>query len=151
MMKIILQKDVPHLGEAGDIKIVADGYARNYLLPNKFAERASEGKTKMALHQKKLAEIKKDKRKKSFKEISKTLEGKVYEFFVKTGENDKLYGSVTTIDIANLLKKDGIEIDKRKIELPEHIKALGEYKVKIKLEEGIQAHVKLKIQKEPVE
>ncbi|MCB1190954.1 MAG: 50S ribosomal protein L9 [Leptospiraceae bacterium] len=150
-MKIILQKDVPHLGEAGDIKIVADGYARNYLLPNKFAERASEGKTKMALHQKKLAEIKKDKRKKSFKEISKTLEGKVYEFFVKTGENDKLYGSVTTIDIANLLKKDGIEIDKRKIELPEHIKALGEYKVKIKLEEGIQAHVKLKIQKEPVE
>lgn len=150
-MKIILQKDVPHLGEAGDIKVVADGYARNYLLPKKLAERASDGKTKMALHHKRLAEIKKEKRKKSMTEIAKNIEGKEFVISVKTGENEKLYGSVTSIDVSNLLKQEGIEIDKRKIELPEHIKSLGEYTIKIKLEEGIQAQIKLKIQKEQTE
>lgn len=147
-MKIILQKDVVHLGEAGDIKEVADGYARNYLLPNRLALRADEGRTKAALHQKKMAELKKEKKKKSMKEIAEQIQKLDIVISVKTGENDKLYGSVTAIDIAEALAKQNIEVDKRKIEMPDHIKSLGTYKAKVKLSEGIVALVNIKVVKE---
>jgi large subunit ribosomal protein L9 len=147
-MKIILQKDFPNLGEAGDIKEVSDGYARNFLIPKKIAIRADEGNTKVALHQKKLIELKKEKRKKSLEGIAKTLQNKEVEVFVNVGENDKLFGSVTHQDVANAIKKAfDVEIDKRKIEFPENIKALGTYNIKIKLAEGIQAGIKLKVSK----
>ena len=113
-MKIVLQKDFPNLGDAGDIKEVADGYARNFLIPQKIAIRASEGSTKTALHQKKLIELKKEKRTKSMQELSKSISNKEVEIIVNVGENDKLFGSVTAQDIASALKKTGIEIDKRK-------------------------------------
>lgn len=146
-MKVILQKDVTNLGEAGDQKEVADGYARNYLLPNRLAIRANEGSAKVIEHQRKLAAIKKDKRVKSMQEVAKSIEGKEVQILVKVGENDKLFGSVTAIDIANALKKDGIEIDKRKIEVGEHIKSLGSYEVKVKLAEGINPKLKIKVEK----
>ncbi len=147
-MKVILQKDHPNLGEAGDIKEVADGFARNFLIPQKIAIRADEGSTKAALHQKKLAEIKKEKKKKSLDGIAQTLKGKEVEVFVKVGENDKLYGSVTHQDVANAIQSTfGIELDKRKIEFPENIKSLGQFNIKIKLAEGIQPELKLKVSK----
>jgi large subunit ribosomal protein L9 len=150
-MKVVLSKDVPNLGEAGDIREVADGYARNFLFPKKMALRANDGNTKVALHQQKLSELKKEKRKKEAKNIASSLEKKEIIIKVKVGDKDKLFGSVTAIDVANALKKEGFDIEKRKIEIPEHIKSLGSYKVKIKLTEGIQALVSLKVAKEEQE
>ncbi len=147
-MKVVLQKDVLNLGDAGDIKEVSDGYARNFLFPKKFAVRADEGSTKTAIHQKKMAQIKKEKRKKTMTELASSLNGKEFELKVKVGEKDKLFGSVTTNDIAGALKKSGFEIDKRKIDLPEQIKSLGEFSAKIKLADGINASVKIKVDKE---
>lgn len=146
-MKVVLQKDYPNLGDAGDIKEVSDGYARNFLIPQRIAVRADVGNTKVALHQKKLIELKKDKRKKSMEGISKSLQDKEVEIFVNVGENDKLFGSVTHQDVANAIKTLGVDIDKRKIEFPENIKALGSYNIKVKLAEGIQAGLKLKVSK----
>lgn len=147
-MKIILQKDYPNLGEAGDIKEVADGFARNFLIPQKIAIRADESSTKAALHQKRLVEIKKEKKKKSLEGIAQTLRGQEVEVFVKVGENDKLYGSVTHQDVANAIQTTfGVQVDKRKIEFPENIKALGQYNIKIKLSEGLQTELKLKVSK----
>ena len=146
-MKVILQKDVSNLGDAGDLKEVADGYARNFLLPNRLAIRANDGSTKVIEHQRKLAAVKKEKRVKSMQEIAKAIESKELQILVKVGENDKLFGSVTSLDIANALKKEGIEIDKRKIEIPEHIKALGNYQAKVKLADGVSTSIKIKVEK----
>ena len=146
-MKVILQKDVSNLGDAGDQKEVADGYARNFLLPNRLAIRANEGSAKVIAHQRKLAAVKKDKRVKSMQEIAKAIESKELVILVKVGENDKLFGSVTSLDIANALKKEGIELDKRKIEIPEHIKALGSYQAKVKLADGVTSSIKIKVEK----
>jgi large subunit ribosomal protein L9 len=146
-MKVILQKDVSNLGDAGDLKEVADGYARNFLLPNRLAIRANDGSTKVIEHQRKLAAVKKEKRVKSMQEIAKAIESKELQILVKVGENDKLFGSVTSLDIANALKKEGIEIDKRKIEIPEHIKSLGNYQAKVKLADGVSTSIKIKVEK----
>jgi large subunit ribosomal protein L9 len=146
-MKVILQKDYVNLGDAGDIKEVSDGYARNFLIPQRIAVRADEASTKVAIHQKKLIELKKDKRKKSMEGIAETLKGTQLNIPVKVGENDKLFGSVTPSDIVKALKLVNIELDKRKIELPEHIKALGTYQVKVKLAEGIQPTIQVIVSK----
>jgi len=117
-MKVILRKDFVNLGDAGDIKEVSDGYARNYLIPNKIAVRADEGSTKAAVHQKKMIEQKKEKRKSSMLGIAESLNGKEVEIAVKTGENDKLFGSVTHSDVSKAVKSVlNVELDKRKIEL----------------------------------
>ncbi|RHX90827.1 50S ribosomal protein L9 [Leptospira stimsonii] len=147
-MRVILQKDVINLGDAGDLKEVADGYARNFLFPKKLAVRANEGNTKAALHQKKLGELKREKRKKAMEGFSSNLVGKEYEIVVKTGGGDKLFGAVTPMDVASILKKDGIELDKRKIEIAEPIRSLGSYKIKIRLAEGIQPVITLHVKKE---
>jgi len=147
-MKIILQKDFPNLGDAGDIKDVSDGYARNFLIPNRIAIRADEGSTKVALHQKKMINLKKDKRTKSMSDVADKLKGKEIEVFVKVGENDKLFGSVTPQDISLALKNSGFEIDKRKIEISESIKSLGSFQAKVKLADGIQSVIQVKVAKQ---
>lgn len=147
-MKVVLQKDVPNLGDAGDLKEVANGYARNFLFPNKLALRASEGNAKVALHQKKLMELKKEKRKKAMKDVSSDLQGKAFEIQVKTGKNDRLFGSVTSMDISSLLKESGYDVEKRKIDIPDPIKSLGTFKVRLKLAEGIQPVIDIKVIKE---
>ncbi|MDZ4727439.1 MAG: 50S ribosomal protein L9 [Leptospira sp.] len=144
-MKVVLQKDVLNLGDAGDVKEVADGYARNFLIPRRLAVRANDGNTKMALHQKKLANLKRDKRVKVMKDIAASIEGQSYEIKVKVGENQKLFGSVTATDIANAMKKTGIEIDKRKLEMPDSIKNLGDYKIKVRLAEGVIPQIQVKV------
>ena len=144
-MKIILQKDVINLGDAGEVKEVADGYARNFLFPKKLAIRASEGSTKMALHQKRLADLKKDKRAKEMKTIASQIDGQSIEIKVKTGENDKIFGSVTSGDISAALSAKGFSVDKRKVDLEQPIKSIGEFKIKLKLAESIQATINLAV------
>jgi len=144
-MKIILQKDVINLGDAGEIKEVADGYARNFLFPKKLAIRASEGSTKMALHQKRLADLKREKRSKEMKNILSKIDGQSIEIKVKKGENDKIFGSVTSGDVSSALSAKGFTVDKRKIDLEQPIKSVGEYKIKLKLAENIQATINLSV------
>jgi large subunit ribosomal protein L9 len=144
-MKVVLQKDVLNLGDAGDIKEVADGYARNFLIPRRLAVRANDGNTKMAIHQKKLATLKRDKRVKVMKDLAASIEGQTYEIKVKVGEKEKMFGSVTATDIANAMKKTGIELDKRKLDLGEPLKNVGEYKIKVRLAEGVTPQIQVKV------
>ncbi len=147
-MKVILQKDIPNLGDAGDIKEVADGYARNFLLPKNFVLVANESSKKAIEHQKKLIKIKKEKRKKNSEKLADSLSGLTLEIKAQVGEEGKLFGSITTMDIAKELLTKGFEIDKRKIQLDAPIKMEGEYDVAIKLDEGLSTNVKVTIVKE---
>ncbi|MBP7602739.1 MAG: 50S ribosomal protein L9 [Spirochaetes bacterium] len=147
-MKVILQKDIPNLGEAGDIKDVSDGYARNFLLPKKLVLVANDSSQKAAVHQKKLIRIKKDKRKKQSETLMEALSALDIQIGAQVGEEEKLFGSVTSMDIARKLKELGHEVDRRKIHLDEPIKKLGEYKVPVKLDEGVTANLKVTVFKE---
>ncbi len=147
-MKVILQKDIPNLGEAGDVKEVAEGYARNFLLPKKLVIPYNESSAKAIEHQKKLVKIKKEKRKKEGQKLVEALSNVALTIGAQVGEEDKLFGSVTAIDIAQKLSQMGYSIDKRKIMLPEPIKKAGEHEVKIKLDEGLSATIKVTVVKE---
>ena len=147
-MKVILQKDIPSLGDAGDIKEVAEGYARNYLLPKKMVIVANESSKKAIDHQMKLIKIKKDKRKKTSEQLAASISDIEITIPAQVGEEGKLFGSITSMDIAKELKLKGFDIDKRKILLDSPIKSEGEFKVAIKLEEGLSATVKVIVVKE---
>ncbi len=142
-MKVILLKDVTNLGDSGDIKEVADGYARNYLLPRKFVLIASDKSKKIMDHQKKIIKIKKEKRKKLSEKALEVLTGVSVTIKVQVGEEGKLFGSVTSMDIAKKLKEQGHEIDKRKIILETPLKNVGEYDIPVKLDEGMTAKIKV--------
>lgn len=148
-MKVILQKDISNLGDAGDVKEVADGYARNYLLPKKLVIRWNESSKKAMDHQAHLIKVKKEKRKKQSEKIADAIKALELQIKAKVGEDgSKLFGSVTTIDVAKKLKEAGYEIDKRKIVIEEPIKELGTFDVAVKLEEGLTASVKVTVEKE---
>ena len=148
-MKVILTKSIYNLGEAGDICEVKNGYARNYLLPKKFAIKASDGSTKALNHQKKLIDKQKAKRQKEIQEIFNILNEKEINIKAKTASSDKLFGSVTNVMIANLIKENfNLDIDKRKIELSESIKTLGLFNLKIKLSEKFIPKLKLNVTSE---
>lgn len=146
-MKVILKQDIPNLGDAGDIKNVADGYARNYLIPKNLVIPVTKSTKKALLHQQKIREIKKEKRKKQVEELTKSFESlKELEIPVRVGEKNKLFGSVTAVMIAKLLEeKTGKQIDKRKIQLHESIKQLGEYKIFINLSENTKIPLTIKV------
>jgi len=147
-MKVILQKDIPSLGDAGDIKEVAEGFARNYLLPKKLVIVANESSKRAIDHQMKLIKIKKDKRKKTSEQLAASMSDVEVTISAKVGEEGKLFGSITSMDIAKQLKDKGFDIDKRKILLDTPIKSEGEFKIAIKLEEGLTATVKVIVVKE---
>jgi len=147
-MKVILQKDIPNLGEAGDIKEVSNGYARNYLLPRKLVLLASDSSRKAVEHQKKLIKIKKEKRKKQSETLMEALSALEIQIGAQVGEEEKLFGSVTSMDIARRLKELRHEVDRRKIHLDEPIKRLGEYRVPVKLDDGVTANIKVTVFKE---
>lgn len=136
-MKIILYKDVPNLGEEGDVKVVADGYARNYLIPKKFAVRYTKA-TEVELAQKQQAIQRRRQEKLNAAADAKTrIESLVMELSVAAGENGKLFGSVTTAAIADFLQAQGIQVERKRIELPSGgIKMLGKHSVQIKLYGG---------------
>lgn len=145
-MKIILNKDVPNLGEIGDVKVVAPGYARNFLLPRDMA--VAYNPRTVAMFEKRKAEIeglKADKRQSSAS-LKDKLEAEELAVAMPAGANGKLYGAVTNATVADELLKKGIEVDRKKIEVPgRSIKNTGVYKVVIHLYEKEEAHLKLEI------
>ncbi len=142
-MKIILTKDMDTLGLAGEIFDVAKGYARNYLIPQGFAAEATEQNIKLLEKQRKNIEIKKIKAKEDAVKVKERMDELVITLSQKVGEEDKLYGSVTTMDIAEQLEKQGITLDRRKINLDKPIKTLGEHSVHVKLHPQVIASVKV--------
>jgi large subunit ribosomal protein L9 len=148
-MKVILKQDVDKLGKAGDIVKVAPGYGRNYLIPMSIAVEASPGNVKIA-EVEKLATARRDQRDREAaalvaREIVK-LEAVIRR---KTGEEGALYGSVTAMDIADFLAAHKVNIDKRKIQLDEPIKSIGEYQVPIRLHREVTVPVKVIVEAEP--
>ena len=147
-MQIILQEDIDKLGHRGDIVTVKPGYARNFLLPRKMAVEATTGNMKA------LERIRKSLAKKTATELEAAqkqaalVNGVALHFTRKTGENDQLFGSVTSGDIADSLAAQGFKIDKRQIQLKESVKALGEYPVTVKIFRDVTAEVKVHVEKE---
>ena len=147
-MEVILKEDVNKLGHRGDVVKVADGYGRNYLLPGKLAIEATVA-NKAVIEQMKGSAIRRlAKEKVLAEELSKKLESVELVFERKVGENDHLFGSVTSSDIAHQLEEQGYTIDRRKISLEEPLKSLGEFHVPIKLHREVTSHVKVTIQGE---
>ena len=147
-MEIILRADVQHLGKIGEVVKVKDGYARNYLLPNGLAYPATEAnKKKIAYEGERL--VKQQAAEKSAAETEATRLADVkLTFAVKVGEEEKLYGSITASDIQRRLEELGIKVDKRKIDLAEPIRELGEYKVGIKIHPEVRPEVQVTVVKE---
>jgi large subunit ribosomal protein L9 len=142
-MQVILLENVPSLGKAGDLVKVSDGYGRNYLIPQKKALLATEKSLKVIEHQKRQVQQRMEKTKKDTEKVGQRIE-KLSCTFVKTvGESGKLFGSVTSMDIENFLKENGIEVDRKKISLEEPIKNLGMFTVPIKLHSEVTANLKV--------
>ncbi len=145
-MKVILNQDVPNLGELGDIKDVSPGYARNYLLPRNFVMVYTRGA--VSLFEKRKAEIEslKESKRKSSMSLKEKLESEEILVKVPAGANGKLYGAVTNATIADELLKRGIEVDRKKIEVPgRSIKSTGNYKVLVRLYEKEEATIRISI------
>ncbi len=142
-MRIILQEPVEHLGNIGDIVTVADGYARNYLLPTGRAILANESNIKYVEHHLRGLEKKRLRLQAQGEALKQKIESLSLEFERKVGDQGKLFGSVTAMDIAEQLKEKGVEIDRRKIELPEPIKTIGDFTAQVKIQYGITAELKI--------
>jgi large subunit ribosomal protein L9 len=150
-MEVILKEDVNKLGHRGDVVKVADGYGRNYLLPGKLAIEANAA-NKAVVEQMKNSAVRKSAKEKVEAEALSTKLGEVELVFErKVGENDHLFGSVTSGDIAHQLEAQGFVIDRRKISLEEPLKSLGEFHVPVKLHREITSHVKVTVKGEQVE
>ena len=144
-MQVILREHVDNLGRRGDIVKVAAGYGRNYLLPRKLALAVNDNNKRQIERERGLAEARELEEKSQAEAFAARLAQSDIEIARRVGENDTLYGSVTSADIAQALLKKGFEIDKRKIHLPEPLKALGEVTVPIKIHREVTAQVKVKI------
>ena len=142
-MKVILIQDVENVGQEGDITNVADGYARNFLIPRNLALVANKKNMKRLEHEQSIIRVRAEKQAKGAVELKEKIEAGSFNVSVNAGEDDKLFGSVTTADIADALKAQGIDIDKRKINVPEPIKKLGVYTVEIKLLSDLIANAKI--------
>ncbi len=144
-MQVLLKKDVSNLGQSGDIKNVKNGYARNYLIPNDLVIIASVKTRKERLLLKEVQKRKIIKRKGEAEQKSLELKNLSIELEAKSGLNGKLYGSITNIDIHKALVNDGLLIDRRMIILDNPIKALGVFKVPIKLYQGVQVEIQVTV------
>ena len=147
-MKVILLKDVETLGSAGQILTVADGYARNALIPKRQALRATSANVALFESRRRQHEAAEEREKRAAEGLAADLAKASLTVQVKVGEGDRLYGSVTAQNIADLLKEEGHAVDRRSIELEEPIRALGVYNVPVQLHTGVTATVKLWVVKE---
>ena len=148
-MKVLLIQDVEHLGTAGDIKEVSGGYGRNYLLPKKLAVFATPGLIKQA--EERLAKQRKleAKQREELRGLADSINGVTLKFVTKVGEQDRLYGSVTSSDIAEKLQAAiGQEVDRRKIHLDEPIKRTGVYSIGVRLLAGLEPHINVVVEGE---
>lgn len=144
-MKVFLKEDVKNLGKMGEVVNVAEGYARNYLLPKKFAVEANTKNIKEFEHHKRIISEKAAKLQEAFRTTAQKLSECTVTIKAKAGEEEKLFGSVTNMDIAEALKAEGFDIDKKKIVMEEPIKRLGVYPVEVKLHGDISASVKVQV------
>ncbi|MBI4849913.1 MAG: 50S ribosomal protein L9 [Nitrospirae bacterium] len=144
-MKVILKEDVKGLGTMGAVVNVANGYGRNFLLPRNLAVEASTKNLKQFEHEKNIILTKAKKVRRSTEDLAKQISALSISIEALSGEEGKLFGSVTTMDIADAIAKQGIEIDKRKILLDEPIKKLGTYNVSIKLLQDVTANVTVEV------
>jgi large subunit ribosomal protein L9 len=150
-MEVILKEDVVNLGHRGDVVKVADGYGRNFLLPRKLALQATQA-NKAVIEQMKAAAARRSATEKAqAEELAKALSTASLSFERKSGENGQLFGSVTSADIAAGLAARGFEVDRRKVQLSEPLKSVGEYTVAIKLHREVTTHVKVTVAAEEQE
>jgi large subunit ribosomal protein L9 len=144
-MEVILREHVDNLGRRGDVVKVTPGYARNYLLPRKLALAVTENNKRQIEREKKLAEARDLEERSAAEAVAARLAAVDIAIARRVGENDTLYGSVTTADIAQALQAKGFDVDKRKITLPEPLKALGETVVPVKIHRDVSAQVKVRV------
>jgi large subunit ribosomal protein L9 len=148
-MQVLLMQNVPGIGNAGEVKKVADGYARNYLLPRKLAVVASQSAVKQAEAIKQAVLRREAKTRAEAQELAKIIEQVTLTFRAKAGEGDRLFGSITSADIVeSLAREKGITVDKRKIDLDSPLKELGTHQVAIKLHPEVSAKVAVVVEKE---
>ena len=147
-MKVILREDVENLGSVGDIITVKPGYGRNYLLPRGLAVMASTKNLKELEHQKRLIQARQERQKKDAHDLASRLGSISCTISRKTGEEEKLYGSVTARDIEEAVKEEGVSIDRKRILLDEPIKKLGMYTVPVKLHQEVTGNIKVWVVKE---
>lgn len=140
-MKVILIKDVASVGKAGDLVNASDGYARNFLIPRGLAKEASGKNIQGLEREKEVAARRADRERKTAQDLIEALEGITCHISRKVGQQDKLFGSVTSKDIRDALSEQGTKVDKKDIVLEEPIKALGEFPVKIKVHPGMSATI----------
>jgi len=145
-MEVILKEDVPKLGNRGEVVKVAEGYGRNFLLPKKLAIEATIA-NKTVIEQMKAAAVRRSAKEKT---EAKQFDGLEVKFLRKSGEGDQLFGSVTAGDIAEALEKKSFHIDRRKIQLHEPLKTIGEFIIPIKLHKDVTTHLKVVVDKEAV-
>jgi large subunit ribosomal protein L9 len=147
-MEVILREDISNLGTRGQVVKVAPGYARNFLIPKKLAVTATESNKKI-VEQERQAHLRKEAKLQSeAQDLAKLVNGVSVTIKQKSGENDQLFGSVTSKDVADALAAKGFTIDRRKIQLDEPIKQLGEFKVPVKLHKEVTAEVTVLVAKE---
>jgi large subunit ribosomal protein L9 len=147
-MKVILQKDVKDLGKVGDLVNVSAGYARNFLFPRQLAITATESREEEWTHLKKVADIKKKKAMAGRQELINKLQGLTLNFKLEAAaDSEKLFGSVTTMDISKQLETNGYSVDRRDIHLEEPIKVLGQHKASVRMGEGLEAEITIVVEK----
>lgn len=142
-MKIILKQDVEDLGKEGEVKEVSDGFARNYLIPEGMAKRATENKLEEVKQQKKQEEEKRQKELEELQDKVSELDGQEIEVEVKVGEEGQLYSSVSAGKIQNALKEEGFEVKKKQIELEDAIEELGEFTVDLDFKHNLEAQIRV--------
>lgn len=146
-MKVILQKDVKNVGKVGELVNVKNGFARNFLFPRKLASEANENSVKEWAHLQKVAEVRKKKAVAERQDVVNKLQGVTLTFKSEAGAGDKLFGSITPLDISNQLEKFGHSVDRRDIHIEEPIKVLGQHKAQVKLGEGVTAELTIVVER----
>lgn len=144
-MKVILKRDIPKLGKAGDVVLVKDGFARNYLIPKGLAILANQKSLEALEKERKIALAKAEREKKKAQSLAERLQGVSITLYRKVVEEGKLYGSVSAIDIAKALSERGIELDRKNILLEEPLKMVGNYEINIKVSSDVIVPIKVEI------
>ena len=147
-MEVILKKSVEGLGAPGDVLKVADGYARNYLLPMQLAVHATERNRRYLEHQKRVIDQQEAKDKEHAREIASQITGVTCTLKRRAGENDRLFGSVTSMDVAEALRAEGFELERRFLELAEPIRELGVFMVPVKLHTDVVVELRVVVERE---
>lgn len=147
-MRVVLKKDVPGLGRPGDVKDVADGYAKNFLLPRGLASEASSGALKQVAHERQTAKAKKDREREEAKELAARLATTTLTFRLKVGPQGKAFGSVTAKDVAEALGRRGIEVPHERVHLAEPLRSIGSHEVEVRLHSEVRAKVTATIEPE---